>query len=215
MNKGVIITLPRHEWRVNYLTVFSKSIIHEANERSIKVKELKDESANKENFEAFIKSLNYKMVVFNGHGSEDTIAGYKDIPLVKVGINESLLKGRITYARSCWAGRVLGKECMKDNKEGCFIGYEFPFKFYTDEQWHSNPIKDNEAPIFLEPSNLVPISLIKGNTALYVYENSKKQTLKVIKKVLREGKEWAFLFADVLWNNYTAQVLIGNESATL
>lgn len=215
MNKGIIITLPRHEYTVDYLWVFSKSIIQEANKRGIKVKELKDKSANRNDFETFIKSLDYKMVVFNGHGSEDTISGYKDTPIVQAGVNDSLLKGRITYARSCWAGCVLGEECMKNDKEGCFIGYKLPFMFYVDNRWRSNPHKDNVAPLFLEPSNLVPISLIKGNTTLYAHKNSKKHVLKTINKVLRDGSEEAFLFAEKLWNNYTGQVLIGNESATL
>ena len=61
---------------------------------------------------------------------------------------------------------------MKNDREGCFIGYKLPFMFYIDERWRSNPHKDNVAPIFLEPSNLVPISLIKGNSALQAHEKS-------------------------------------------
>ncbi|MEW5896600.1 MAG: hypothetical protein AB1668_02835 [Nanoarchaeota archaeon] len=215
MNKGLIITLPRHEYTVDYLAVFSKSIVEAANKRDIKVKELKGKNTNKENFASFLYSLDYKMIVFNGHGSEDTISGHKDRPIIQAGANEYLLRERITYARSCWAGCVLGKECMKNNKEGCFIGYKLPFMFYIDDRWRSNPHKDSVAPLFLEPANLIPISLIKGNTALHAHENSKKHILKAIKKVLGEGTEEAFLFAEKLWNNYVGQVLIGNESATL
>lgn len=215
MNKGIIITLPRHEYTVDYLAISSKNIIQEAAKRSINVKELREKSANRNDFETFIKSLDYKMVVFNGHGSEDIISGHKDTPIVQAGVNDSLLKGRITYARSCFAGCVLGEKCMKNDKEGCFIGYKLPFMFYIDDRWRSNPHKDNVAPIFLEPSNLVPISLIKGNTTLQAHEKSRKQTLKTIDKILREGGKEAFLFAEKLWNNYTGQVLIGNEDAIL
>lgn len=215
MNKGIIITLPRHEYAVDYLAISSKSVIEEANKKGIKVKELKDKGANRENFEAVINSLNYKMVVFNGHGSEDTILGYKNMLLVQAGVNDVLLKGRITYARSCWAGCILGEVCMKNDSEGCFIGYKLPFMFYIDDTWRSNPSKDNVAPIFLEPSNLVPISLIKGNTALQAHKKSKTQILKTINTVLRENGKEAFLFAEKLWNNYAGQVLIGNGSATL
>lgn len=215
MKKGIIITLPRYEYTVDYLTVSSKAVIEEANKKGIKVQELKDKNANKKKFEAFIKSLDYKMVVFNGHGSENTISGHEGKPIVKGGVNDSLLEGRITYARSCWAGRVLGKKCMKNDNKGSFIGYELPFMFYIDNKWRTNPYKDNIAPIFLEPSNLIPISLIKGNTALQAHEKSKKQTLKTIKKVMRSGTKESFLFAEKLWNNYKGQVLIGNASATL
>lgn len=214
MNKGLIITLPRHEYAVEYLTISSKSIILEANKKNLKVKELKGEDANQKNFEAFIKNLNYKLVVFNGHGSEDTITGHDNNPLVQFGVNDSLLQGRITYARSCWAACVLGKESMKRGK-GCFIGYALPFMFYIDDQWRANPHKDKVAPIFLEPSNLVPISIIKGNVAFQAHENSKKQILKTIKKILRAGSDEAFLFAEKLWNNYNGQVIYGNKEAKL
>ncbi len=215
MNKGIIITLPRHEYVTDYLSISSESVIKEANKRSIKVKELKDERANEKDFEAVVKKLDYKMVVFNGHGSEDAISGHKNKPIIKSGVNDSLLKGRITYARSCWAGRVLGKKCMENDKEGCFIGYELPFMFYIDNRWSSNPHKDSIAPIFLGPSNLIPISLIKGNAALQAHENGKKQTLKTINKILKIGGNEAFLFAEKLWNNYSGQVIFGNGEAKL
>ncbi len=215
MNKGIIITLPRYEYVVDYLTVSSKSIIQEANKKGIKVKELKDKNANRKEFESLIKSLDYKMVVFNGHGSEDTISGHGGELIIQAGVNDSLLKGRIIYARSCLAGSILGKVCMKNDKEGCFIGYTLPFMFYIDDEWRSNPHKDNVAPIFLEPSNLVPISLIKGNTSLQAHEKSKKQTLKTIKKVLRSETKEAFLFAEKLWNNYIGQAIYGNKDAKL
>jgi len=215
MNKGIIITLPRYEYAVDYLAVYSKSIIQEANKKNIKIKELNGKNANRKEFESFIRGLDYKMIVFNGHGSGDTISGHKGEPIIQVGVNDSLLKGRITYARSCWAANVLGKKCMENDQEGCFIGYTLPFMFYIDDKWRSNPHKDNIAPIFLEPSNLVPISLIKGNTSLEAHEKGKKQTLKAVKKVLRSGTKESFLFAEKLWNNYTSQVLIGNEFATL
>ena len=64
------------------------------------------------------------MIIFNGHGSDTAIAGHKDSVIVESGVNDFLLKERITYARSCHAGKILGRECMKNNKEGCFIGYE-------------------------------------------------------------------------------------------
>ena len=214
MNKGLIITLPRYEYAVDYLSIFSESIIEEANKRSIRVKKLKNKNANKENFESFVKQLDYKMLVFNGHGSENTLSGHKDKPIIKFGENESLLKGRISYARSCWAGLTLGKS-IENDKEGCFIGYKLPFMFFIDDTWRSNPHKDKIAPIFLEPSNLIPISILKGNTAIQAHENSKKQILKTINKILEKGNKEIFLFAENLWNNYLGQVIYGNEDAKL
>jgi len=155
------------------------------------------------------------MVVFNCHGSEDAIFGNKGDVLIKQGVNDSLLKGRITYARSCHAASSLGFSCMENNKTGCFIGYTLPFEFYFNYEWAANPLKDNVARIFLEPSNLIPISLIKGNSTNEAHEKSKKQMLKNIKKVLRNKNLDSFSIAESLWNNYLGQTIIGNRRAKL
>ena len=214
MNKGMIITLPRNDYVTEYISQFSSEIIDEADKKGINVKKLKDKQANRREFETVVKKLNYKLIILNGHGSDKSIEGQNEV-LVECKINDSILRERITYARSCNAGKVLGKSCMKNNKKGCFLGYELPFMFYIDENWISTPKRDKIAPLFLEPSNLVPISLIKGNSAFHAHENSKKQLLKNINKVLRNGSKESFLFAEALWNNYTGQVLIGNDSASL
>ena len=51
MNKGILITLPRHDDVTEYLSTFSKEIEQEASERGIKIKELKDEEVIKNVFE--------------------------------------------------------------------------------------------------------------------------------------------------------------------
>ncbi|MBU3912509.1 MAG: hypothetical protein KKE50_00290 [Nanoarchaeota archaeon] len=214
MKRGIIITLPRHDQVTEYLSQYSYQIEDAANENGIEIKKLKDEEANREEFEKVMKKLDYKMVIFNGHGSADSIDGNKK-PIVKIGENEALLKERITYARSCHAALVLGRECMKDSKEGCFIGYDRPFQFYVNIQWTGSPLKDNVARLFLESSNLVPISIIKGNSTISAHEKSKRSTLKNIKKILRNKNEDSYLIAEGLWNNYLGQVVLGNENIKL
>lgn len=214
MNKGIIITLPHYDYVTEYISQFSDEIIEEAVKKGIKIKELKNEDANRAMFEGVIGKLDYKLIIFNGHGSDRSITGHNGSVLVACGINEHILKDRIIYARSCNAGQVLGRECMKNNNVGCFIGYKLPFMFYIDNTWISNPKKDKIAPLFLEPSNLIPLSLIKGNSAFHAHENSQKKMLKTINKILRKGSKESFLFAGALWNNYAGQVLIGNKAAT-
>jgi len=209
----MIITLPRNDYVTEYISQYSIEIINQARIKGVPVKELKDKNANREEFESVLRKLNYSLIVFNGHGSEVSIEGQNGVLADKA--NSSLLKERITYARSCSAGSILGRICMKDSKKGCFIGYTLPFMFYVDSNWISTPRKDSVAPLFLEPSNLVAISLLKGNSALHAHENSKKQMLKNINKVLRRGGNESFLFAQALWNNYLGQVLIGNPSAVM
>ena len=215
MNKGVIITLPRHDDVTEYISQFSKEIIDEAQSRGIPVKELKDKSCSLVEFEKIVNGLNYKLIVLNGHGSEDAICGYKNEVLVQIGVNEQILKDKLTYARSCDAGVKLGPEAMKLNDRGCFIGYELPFVFYHDSQRETNPLKDNTARLFLEPSNAIPISLLKGNLAKQAHENGKRFILKNIRKALRQKTNDAVGFAEGLWNNYMGQVLLGNPEAVL
>lgn len=215
MRKGLLLTLPRHDDVTEYLSQFSQAIGEEADKQGIECKPLKDENANRAEFDKVMNKLDYRMIVFNGHGSADSIKGYKDETLVAVGDNEEILKDRIVYARACEAGEVLGKVCTNNTKEGCFIGYRYPFRFLIESQWITCPLKDTTAAFFLEPSNQVPISLIKGHTTQEAHENSQFHLLKSIKKVMRSGRQDSFLLIEELWNNYDGQVLHGNPAASL
>ncbi len=214
MKRGILITLPRHDDVTEYLSQFSHQIELAANEKGVELKKLIDKDATKDNFGKVLKKQDYKMVIFNGHGSESSISGQKEV-IVEIGVNDFLLKERIVYARACHAAKVLGVECTKNSKEGCFVGYDKPFQFYVDIQLTGNPLKDNIARLFLEPSNTLPISIIKGNSSAVANENSKKKMLKNIRKVLRDLNPESFKIAEALWNNYASQVLLGNREARL
>lgn len=205
------MTLPRHDDVTEYLSQFSQQIEDLAKEKNIEIKSLRDKEAIRIIFEKIIKSQDYKMVVFNGHGSENSINGYKET-ILQAGVNDFLIKDRIVYARSCNAAVILGVKCTKNSKEGCFIGYDRPFQFYVNTKWTGNPLKDNTARVFLESSNLVPISLIKGNSTFHANENSKKQILKNIRKTISNPDAESFKIAEALWNNYEGQVLLGNKN---
>lgn len=215
MEKGVIITLPRHDDVTEYLSLYSYQIEENAKANGINFKKIEDAKANKKEFERVAEKLKYKVVIFNGHGSAEVIGGYKNEPIIKLGDNDSILKERIVYARSCHAASALGVECAKNNKEGCFVGYDRPFQFYINNLWTGNPLKDNTARLFLEPSNLVPISIIKGNSANFADKNSKKGMLKNIKRILKNKDNESFLIAEALWNNYEGQVVLGNKEAKI
>lgn len=214
MRKGILITLPKSDEVTTYLSIFSKPIIDACFQKSINFKLLNNHEANKKNFELVLSKLNYKMVFFNGHGSANSICGYKNEELVRLGKNESILRERIIYARSCWSVSGLGRSCMKDSKEGCFIGYRIPFMFLINKTWIGNPIKDKTAKIFFETSNNVPLGFIKGHSAIESHENSKRSMLKAIKKLLRNKDKDSEAIAEILWNNYDGQVLLGNSKIT-
>lgn len=212
MRRGLLITLPQSDIVTQYLTVFSKPIINECKKRQIKYHEIKNNDVNMKNVENKIKSYDYKMNVFNGHGEISSIKGHKNRIIIDKS-NSVLLKNKITYARSCWTAEGVGRIC--EDSSGCFIGYKIPFMFLSDITWSGNPIKDNIAKIFFDTSNRVPIGLIKGQTAKQADDNSRKSMLKMIKKLLLEKQKDSQVIAEVLWNNFSGQVLIGKSSIKL
>jgi hypothetical protein len=216
MERGMLITCPAYDDATAYLKHYSKAVIIEAENKSLKIKSIEDKELNLETFSEILKKIAYRLVVINGHGSNDTIFGYKNQIMISQGKNDYLLKERIVYARSCDAGQTLGPESMQGTKEGCFIGYRLPFIFYMDAQWTTKPNNDQIAKMFLEPSNLVPIYLIKGHQAIDAHERSKEQILRNMKKILAAPKDdESSLYIEALWNNYSGQVIYGKKEAKL
>lgn len=215
MNQGVIITLPKSDDVTEYLSVFSKPIIDECSKQNIKLKKLEKDKANRSDFEKLLKSIDYKMIIFNGHGSVNEILGHKNKELISAGKNDSLLTNRITYSRSCYSLQGVGNSSMKNNTDGCFIGYKIPFMFLIDLTHVTNPSKDNIAKIFFETSNLIPITIIKGNSVKEAHDNSRKSMLRAIKSAIKKKNKDSEAIAETLWNNYLAQGLVGNFNATL
>lgn len=215
MKKGLLITLPTSDDATEYLSVFSAPIIEECKQRDVKVKALRQKQATRKEFEKNLKELDYNFIVLNGHGRDTAITGHNGEQIIILGENENLLSKRITYARSCWAASKVGRKCVEDDNGGCFIGYELPFMFLMDDTWATNPIKDNTAKVFFDTSNIIPLEIIKGGTTSNSHEKSKKAMLKAIKKSLMKGDRDSQSIAEILWNNYSAQVLLGNPEATI
>lgn len=214
MKNGIIITLPESDDVTKYLSTFSRDIIQTSHENQIPIKLIEQEKVTKINVESMLKSMDYKIVIFNEHGSPSCIMGHKNEKIIFVGENDFLLKDRITYARSCWAVVELGKKCAEGGN-GCFVGYRIPFMFIIDITRITNPLKDNIAKVFFETSNLVPLGLIKGHTAEESNENAKRSMLKSINKALKRGDKDSQAIAQTLWNNYVGQEVIGNKEAKL
>ncbi|MBU4022841.1 hypothetical protein KJ591_00555, partial [Patescibacteria group bacterium] len=152
MNKTLLITRPKHDTTVHYLFYWSKKIIELAQEKSIKVWDLKGKRANRKEIEGVLKKREPSLVFFNGHGDDDRIAGHNDEALLVAGENEELLISKIVYALSCRSGKKLGYESVKKGALG-YIGYDEDFIFFIDQNKMSNPLMDKTAELFLEASN--------------------------------------------------------------
>jgi len=212
-NKSLLITRPNHDLATTYLFYWSKFVLGEAKKRQIQIFDLKGKKANRKELTSYIKKHKSKLVVFNGHGAEDSITGYNNRVIMKTSKDAKLLSQKIVYARSCDAAKKLGPTSIK-KKAIAFIGYKRKFLFGYSPSKISQPLRDGIAKLFLEPSNLVPISLIKGNTVEKSFQKSQKAMWKNFhymfsSKALQVERE----AAPYLWMNRKYQTLLGSKSA--
>ena len=214
MNK-VLITLPNHDKVTSYLFTWGREITKEKYQIEYRFLELKGKEANKEKVESYLKKQDPKLVLFNGHGSDNLICGFKDSILIQSEINDNLLKGKIVYALSCGSANILGKTAVKKGTES-FIGYEDDFVIVTDSEREATPLKDSIASSFLKPSNRIAISLLKGKTTGESSEKSKEEFKKEIKKYLSSSYEDGTeqIISYLLWD-MNNQVVLGNSEAKL
>lgn len=215
MKNILLVTRPNYDEGTGYLFYYARQIIDFAEGKNIKVLDLVRPRLTKQNFSDLISNQDPVLVFFNAHGGEkiiygDKIKGDEEI-LVEENKNHFLLNGRIIYARACWAAASLGKACTKQG--GCFIGYKIPFSFWIDERWSSKPLNDNTAKLFLEPSNLIVSSLLKGNTTQEAFDKSLSMSKKNILKLLKIKKEpEAMPSIMLLWNNIQGQEIVGEKN---
>lgn len=208
--KKMIVTRPNYDDATSYSFYYAGIIIKEAENKGIAVIDLKSPRLTRKNFENLVQSKAPLFLFFNAHGSHDAIYGDKiegeEEILVKEG-NHQILDSKLIFARTCWAAASLGRKC----KGGCFIGYKNPFSFYMDEQWSAKPSNDNTAKIFFEPSNAIPSSLLKGNTAEEAVKKSLQLSKKTMLQLLKNENEPGVLASvNLLWNNIQGTAIFGN-----
>jgi hypothetical protein len=96
-----------------------------------------------------------------------------------------------------------------------FIGYTKSFAIGINNNFVFRPKEDPLARLFLEPSNLVGTTLIKGNTVKEAHERSilgmKKTLLEMTMSNIPNKKDYIF----ALYNNMLGQVIIGDEQAKI
>ncbi len=215
MNNSILVTRPKYDDGTEYLSAYALEVIKKAQEK-FSVKDFEGKEAIKENVEKYLKNKNPKLLFLNGHGNESEIFGHKDKIIFSL-TNINLLKDKITYARACFSANFLGHEAVKNNS-GCFIGYIYPFSFWMDEERSATPLKDKVAGMFLNPSNEVVFSLLKGESARKADEKSKKMMIENMREILameRKNEPGATGMLQILWDNYEGQIVLGNEDASL
>lgn len=216
MDNLLLVTRPKYDDGTEYLSYYASLTIKEAEKAGINVKDFEGKDANHDNVIKFMQKRDPRLVFINGHGDEDNLYGHDDKIIFSLA-DINLLKDKLIYARACNAGESFGKKVVLNNN-GCFIGYNSLFSFWFDSKWSAKPSNDKTASLYLEPSNEIVVSLIKGNSTGEAHEKSKTMMIKNMKKILKmeEKKEpGAMGMLQILWNNYDGQVLHGDAEAHL
>jgi len=212
MNSALLLTRPNHDVGTNYLFYWSGVAVNPS--FGFKILDLKGNKANRVNFASYVNKQQPSIIFFNGHGSKDSICGYNNEVIIERNNNESLLKGSIIYARCCDAAKQLGLDCVKKGALA-FIGYNRKYILGFSNSHTTRPLSDPVAKLFLEPSNLIPKSLLKGNTVGEAHQKSQRAMLKnfrfMISSSASEDQRDA---APYLWANIDSQVIIGNSEVT-
>lgn len=213
MNKILLITAPDHDITTRYLSVWSGKILELADKKNIQVINLKRKKANAIELKSRLLKMKPLFVVFNGHGNNSCITGYENKVLIQAGDNEDLLKYKIIYAISCRSAVKLGVKSIKAGALA-YIGYVGDFIFCHDDRKVSRPLHDKVVKLFLEPSNQVAVSLIKGNKSEEASKRSKKFFMRNIQKMLSSAASpESSQYAKFLWWDMKHQVCLGDGSS--
>ena len=212
--KCVLFSRPKHDDTMEYLYFYSKELLSLSESLGLKTINKEKEDANKKVVSDIIISQKPNLIMFNGHGSENTICGHKNEIIVS-SENVGLLAGSITYALACSSGLELGKEA-KDKGAIVFIGYKYDFSIGRDPNSEASPRMDKIAKHFLEPSNLLVSCLLKGKIVKEAITKAKEKMKDSIGyfSTTKDFPE-APHYAPYLYGNYTGLIAHGDEEVCI
>lgn len=207
----ILITRPEHDLPTRYLSRWSTKIIEEAQSKGFEVLDLHREKACQTEFMGRVSKTRPSLVVLNGHGHPDAVTGHNNEVLVATSENPEILGGLLTYAVSCDSAASLGKRvCAADATT--FIGYTDKFTFTMQYRKISRPLEDERARPFMEASNHVAVSLLKGHTARQATARAKRLFHQKMMRLLSSTADPdALLDAQTLWWDMQHLVCLGDQ----
>lgn len=183
MARHLLLTRPEHDYATRYLSAWAQKFFDLAEIKGYSIIDLYRERANREQFESVIKKRIPRLLVINGHGNDDSVTGHENKPLLISKVNSSLLEGKITYAISCRSARVLGEEAGR-YADTAYIGYREDFILLYLEGYRTRPVEDKLAELFLNPSNLIVTTLLKGHSVKESVLRAQQEFLRNIQNLL-------------------------------
>ncbi|MDO8618314.1 MAG: hypothetical protein Q7R49_00030 [Candidatus Daviesbacteria bacterium] len=213
MGKGTLITRPNHDLATTYLFYWSKPLVEIAKNEGIQILDLAQKKASLGTLSSYIENRKPRFIFLNGHGGPDYVCGYDDEVIVNLDNCKELLNGTIVYARSCESGLLLGPECIKTGTLA-FIGYSRKFIVGYLEEKQTRPLNDNVAKLFLEPSNLIALYIMRGNSVKIACEKARSLMIRNFTYMLSRSASSDEKDAAVyLWSNIKHLVTWGNTEA--
>lgn len=211
----VLFSRPNHDNTMAYLHYYSSLLIDLPKQYGLKTINKEGEDANKKVVSNIIKEFAPKLIMFNGHGSSKAIFGHHNELLVSSEENPEILSKTITYALACSSARELGVEACKKGAIA-FIGYIDEFSLGKDPDSEATPKRDRIAKLFLEPSNLLFSSLIKGNKAIDAVVKAKKKILENVWFLnTTDSFPEAPYYAPYLFYNFLYLDICGDQNASI
>ncbi len=210
---SVLFVRPSYDDVTSYLFYFSKELIDDSKSKGFNTLNKEEGNAKRGIVENIIVKNDPNFIMFNGHGNDIMICGHKNEILVKKGVNESMLKNRITYSLSCSSAKILGKSVADDKTT--FIGYTDDFALGMDVNCQTVIHKDKRAKLFLEPSNLLVKSILKGNSPIKAVEKAKELMKSNISKLRTDPFPDARDYIPYLYNNFVSLEAFGEVEAVL
>lgn len=215
LSSTVIVTRPNHDVTTNYLYFWNKAVLEEAKARNLNVIDLPGPKANRVDFSGRVKKTKPQLFILNGHGSETSITGHDNLPLIVKGENEDVLSGGIVYALSCKSADELGAAAVKAGAKA-YIGYRDDFVFVISNEKISRPLEDELAYYFMAPTNRVAIALVKGNSVADAHESSREVLRKIIRRLSSSDTPAGLgTLLPYLFSNYSNQVSLGDQDAKI
>jgi len=212
MNSTLFVR-PCHDDVTAYLFFYSKELVSTSLRKGFPTLNREKANASKEIIISTIAKKDPAFIMFNGHGNPDAICGHNDEIMIHRGSNHFLLKNRIVYSLSCSSAVGIGTEVGDENST--FIGYLHDFGLGMDTRCQASIQRDERAKMFLEPSNLLVQSILKGNSAKEAAEKAKELMKKNLSLLRTDSAPDAKDYVPYLFNNYIALTVLGNEQAAL
>lgn len=183
MAKHLLVTRPEYDYTTRYISAWAEKYFKLAAQKGYIVIDLKRKRANRKEFESVIKKTKPAFVVLNGHGNSDEVVGDENETLVETNTNTEMLADKITYALSCQSAKNLGTK-VGSYLNTTYIGYKEDFAFLRLEKYGRKPVEDTLARFFLEPSNTIVTSLLKGHSAGDSFSRGQYEFTKNIQMLL-------------------------------